>query len=409
MPNRILKETINESRGLSEVSPFAQDLYKRLITYADDYGRFNTDTQLMIARLFPRELDSVTAWDISEALFELIGIEKIEVYTSSTRGGEVYAVFPNWADHQRLRQSRAKCPEPGDTSVNDWALRRFVSIELKIALFERDKFTCQECGRSYELPGLSTRHAMRLLSSALHVDHIVPVCQGGRATEENLRLLCASCNFGRPKRVTCDDLVQLARQCEPLPQVAASGRKSRPESNPIQSESESESESNLNRESESATPNMPLGSSANTGRRLSGKLTKLNHKLGPELRTPLANVVLTILGTSDLANTNTDAGDAALYAAHEAVIALWGMDYRSEQQLLDLESNWYATDFRGQKNQNPTSKWLVEHASTMRGGSRSGRNNGSGPQSHGRESVALEALRLREEQVRQEELDSGKS
>ena len=33
MPNRIIKDSICESKGLSEVSFFAADLYKRLITY----------------------------------------------------------------------------------------------------------------------------------------------------------------------------------------------------------------------------------------------------------------------------------------------------------------------------------------------------------------------------------------
>ena len=72
MPNRILKESINESKPLSEVSFFAEDLYKRLITYADDYGRFNADYQIMRARLYPRELQIVSENDIEDALIENI-------------------------------------------------------------------------------------------------------------------------------------------------------------------------------------------------------------------------------------------------------------------------------------------------------------------------------------------------
>ena len=40
------------------------DLYKRLITYADDYGRFNADTMIMRERLYPREYETVTEEDI---------------------------------------------------------------------------------------------------------------------------------------------------------------------------------------------------------------------------------------------------------------------------------------------------------------------------------------------------------
>ena len=43
MPNRIIKESICESEALSECSLFACDLYKRLITYADDYGRLKVN------------------------------------------------------------------------------------------------------------------------------------------------------------------------------------------------------------------------------------------------------------------------------------------------------------------------------------------------------------------------------
>ena len=68
MPNRILKESICESRKLSDVSFFAEDLYKRLITYADDYGRFNADYQIILARLYPREMEIVSIDDIDDAM-----------------------------------------------------------------------------------------------------------------------------------------------------------------------------------------------------------------------------------------------------------------------------------------------------------------------------------------------------
>ena len=83
MPNRVLKDSINESRGLTSCTFFAQDLYKRLITYADDYGRFNADPQIMVARLYPRELAVVSLDDLTDALIELVGVGKIAFYTSN--------------------------------------------------------------------------------------------------------------------------------------------------------------------------------------------------------------------------------------------------------------------------------------------------------------------------------------
>jgi hypothetical protein len=216
MPNRILKESINDSRGLGRASPFAQDLYKRLITYADDYGRFNTDLDIMRARLYARELEAVSPLELLESITELVGEGKIKIYTTSNHKGDLYGYFPNWKDHNRIRNTRAKFPEP-ETEINDWYLKRFIPIELKTQIFLRDNFTCQLCKKDFSLPSIPFKEAIRLLSGALHIDHIVPVTQGGRATEENLRLLCASCNLSRPRLLSPQ---QLAANVTLIPPIA---------------------------------------------------------------------------------------------------------------------------------------------------------------------------------------------
>lgn len=231
MPNRIIKESINESRSLSELSPFAQDLFKRLITYADDYGRFNADIEIMRARLYPLEVDSVFVTHILDGLIDLCGIDKVRFYREPLNGHQLlrmYGYMPGWKNHQRIRDGRSKFPDP-EEEWNDWALQRFVPIATKIIIFERDKFTCQHCRKSFQLKGLTTRQAMRALSSVFHIDHIVPVMQGGRATLENLRLLCSSCNLSRYKTFTFAELRDLAAGCGKEPLL-----------------SESESNSNLN-------------------------------------------------------------------------------------------------------------------------------------------------------------------
>lgn len=238
MPNRIIKESINESLGLSIVSSFSRDLYTRLITYADDYGRFNSDPPIMRARLYPRELIAVTEEDIIDALAELSSVDKVRLYVGENqRTDGVFGYFPYWSDHQRIRQSRAKWPEPGVDEINDWYLRRFVPSEMKIALCERDGFICQECRKDFSLPGIPTKRAIRLLGGAIHIDHIIPVSAGGRATEGNLRVLCASCNLHRPRSSRLEEMVRGAPSSSSTPLFAAARGKSRPESNPIQSES----------------------------------------------------------------------------------------------------------------------------------------------------------------------------
>lgn len=241
MPNRIIKESINESRGLSDCSFFAQDLFKRLITYADDYGRFNADPQIMIARLYPRELDVVTKEDLTDGLVELVGIGKIGFYTSSARH-EVYGAFPNWGDHQRVRESKKNCPDPTDTSVNDWYYRRHIPMDMKVALLQRDNLSCVECGKRIAETD-NARLIAKMGTGLFHVDHVVPCNQGGRATLENLRILCPKCNLSRKRFFSYDEILKFADNCGTSPQLAATFRNSPPESNPIQSESISESES----------------------------------------------------------------------------------------------------------------------------------------------------------------------
>ena len=246
MPNRVIKESINESSGLSTCSLFAQDLYKRLITYADDYGRFNADTMIMLARLYPREIYSISEQDILDGLIELAGVGKIGFYRPNVfnqygKSG-IYGAFPKWGEHQRLRDSRQKCPDPEDTSVNDWYLRRFIPMDLKRAVLERDKMKCSICGK-YVTSCQDVTRFLKLGAGLYHIDHIVPVLQGGRATLENLRLTCPDCNLKRKKKFTFSEILEetingcQSDVCGESPQVAESCGDPPPES---------ESESNPN-------------------------------------------------------------------------------------------------------------------------------------------------------------------
>lgn len=225
MPNRIIKESICTSKGLSECSVFAEELYKRLIVYADDYGRFNADTEIMLARLYPRELQYITEDDLIDALIELAGIGKIAFYTAQPRK-EVYGCLPKWEEHQRVRNVKAKCPDPDDTTVNDWYMRRFISADLREKIIERDGFKCQICGK-YLTTMRDAKRFAKLGGGLYHIDHIIPVFQGGRATEENLRLTCPACNQSRKKRFTMDEIIDftlsppVAAVCSEPPRPAA--------------------------------------------------------------------------------------------------------------------------------------------------------------------------------------------
>lgn len=59
-----------------------------------------------------------------------------------------------------------------------------VSKRLRFAVLNRDKHTCQYCGRSAP-------------EVVLEVDHVIPVALGGRDEPQNLRTACRDCNSGK--------------------------------------------------------------------------------------------------------------------------------------------------------------------------------------------------------------------
>lgn len=55
---------------------------------------------------------------------------------------------------------------------------RYLAVQVKAEVWERDKGRCQNCGSA----------------KALEYDHLIPFAKGGKTTLENLRLLCRNCN-----------------------------------------------------------------------------------------------------------------------------------------------------------------------------------------------------------------------
>lgn len=59
-----------------------------------------------------------------------------------------------------------------------------IGKKRRFDVFDRDKFTCQYCGRTSE-------------EVTLEIDHIIPVSKGGGNEPENLRTSCRDCNRGK--------------------------------------------------------------------------------------------------------------------------------------------------------------------------------------------------------------------
>lgn len=57
-----------------------------------------------------------------------------------------------------------------------------VSNRMRFAIYQRDHYRCQKCGRQ---------------TNDLEVDHIVPIAKGGKSTYDNLQTLCHRCNSAK--------------------------------------------------------------------------------------------------------------------------------------------------------------------------------------------------------------------
>ena len=108
MPNRIIKESIRTSKTVNSLSDFQFRLWVHLITFVDDYGRGNADTELVKSLVFPRR-KSVTESQIKDAMLTLERLGMIALYEVD---GESYFFFPKWTDHQRIQTKHSKFPEP---------------------------------------------------------------------------------------------------------------------------------------------------------------------------------------------------------------------------------------------------------------------------------------------------------
>ncbi|MCC7049476.1 MAG: HNH endonuclease, partial [Alphaproteobacteria bacterium] len=81
-------------------------------------------------------------------------------------------------------------PDPAVAALLRKEQRRDVRGSLRFQVFQRDRFRCQACGDS---PATD-------LACKLQVDHIEPYSKGGKTTLDNLRTLCAACNWSRGNR-----------------------------------------------------------------------------------------------------------------------------------------------------------------------------------------------------------------
>ena len=69
------------------------------------------------------------------------------------------------------------------------------------AVFERDKYVCQYCGKEFK-------------ENELNLDHVIPRDYGGKTTWENIVTSCISCNSRKANRLPHEARMHLVKQPE---------------------------------------------------------------------------------------------------------------------------------------------------------------------------------------------------
>lgn len=106
MPTRLIRDGILTSERINALSPHAELFYRRLMSVADDHGRYSGNLTLIRSSCYPLKVDSVKEDSIKKHLAECVDAGLIVPYTVANKP---YIVLVDFG--QRI-QSKSKFPEP---------------------------------------------------------------------------------------------------------------------------------------------------------------------------------------------------------------------------------------------------------------------------------------------------------
>lgn len=106
MPNRIVREAILSSEKVASLGWPEEVFYRRLMSVVDDYGRTEANPQLLRARCYPLQTDTVRVADITRWI---AACEKAGVILGYAVEGKQYLELSKFQQQQR---TASKCPPP---------------------------------------------------------------------------------------------------------------------------------------------------------------------------------------------------------------------------------------------------------------------------------------------------------
>jgi hypothetical protein len=113
MPTRIIRDGILTSERINSLSPNAELFYRRLMSVADDHGRYAANLTQLRAFCYPLKLDSVKEDSIKKHLAECVDAGLVVLYTVD---GKAYLQMLDFG--QRIN-GKSRYPEPPESVLRD--------------------------------------------------------------------------------------------------------------------------------------------------------------------------------------------------------------------------------------------------------------------------------------------------
>jgi len=109
MPNRIVRDGILSSEAVCSLSWAEEIFYRRLMSVADDFGRFHALPKLLRSACYPLQIDKVSDSDIGKWTTACVAAGLVRVYPASD--GKRYIEILKFGQQQR---AKSKFPPPTD-------------------------------------------------------------------------------------------------------------------------------------------------------------------------------------------------------------------------------------------------------------------------------------------------------
>jgi hypothetical protein len=131
MATRIIRDGILTSERINTLSPHAELFYRRLMSVADDHGRYSANLTQLRAYCYPLKLDSVKEDSISKHLAECVVAKLIVLYTVEAKS------YLQMVDFGQRINGKSKYPEPspvisGDSPVIPGVSRLDVDVDVDV-------------------------------------------------------------------------------------------------------------------------------------------------------------------------------------------------------------------------------------------------------------------------------------